>query len=131
MIITATTATTTNMPTHISFSYDRSDDDEDVNDDDINPVDDEKSDFQYVPLSNQPKLVQCQFLAFARQQQFLLSSDDDDSDEDEDEDEDDDDDDDLVEDYEFEQFQCAEGQEVIQFFLINRLLLKDSFGEFD
>ncbi|CAF0755152.1 unnamed protein product [Adineta ricciae] len=76
------------LPTHISFSYDLSDDeggDEIVNED--------KNDFQYVPVSSQSKLVQFQFLTFARQQNLDVNSDNDgssvnDSDEDEDEDED-------------------------------------------
>ena len=92
-------STSTNFPTHISFSYERSDDEDD---DTANLINGDKNDFQYVPLSSQSKLVQCQFIAFARQQQFLLENNsnyDDDSDDDDDDDGDgdnnnDDDDDD-------------------------------------
>ncbi|CAF3195346.1 unnamed protein product [Rotaria sp. Silwood2] len=73
--ITPTTSTSS-LPTHISFSYDPSDNDdegEDISHDD-------KDDFQYVPVSSQSKLVQFQFLAFARQQQLDLNSDDEEKD---------------------------------------------------
>jgi len=65
------TTSTSSLPTHISFSYDRSDDEEreDLPNDD-------KDDFQYVPVSSQSKLVQFQFLTFARQQHLGLTSDD-------------------------------------------------------
>ncbi|CAF5142704.1 unnamed protein product, partial [Rotaria sp. Silwood1] len=41
---------------------------------------DNKDDFQYVPVSSQSKLVQFQFLTFARQQQLNLHSDDEEKD---------------------------------------------------
>ncbi|CAF3311741.1 unnamed protein product [Rotaria socialis] len=69
--ITPTTSTSS-LPTHISFSYDSSDNEDDREDLPHN----DKDDFQYVPVSSQSKLVQFQFLAFARQQQLNLNSDD-------------------------------------------------------
>lgn len=92
-------APTTSLPTHISFSYDPSDDDEEGE----NLPQDDKDDFQYVPVSSQSKLVQFQFLTFARQQQLTVDngdhdennkekqyydSDDDDEDDDDEEEED-------------------------------------------
>ncbi|CAF1492923.1 unnamed protein product [Rotaria magnacalcarata] len=71
--LTITPATSTSsLPTHISFSYDPSDNEDDREDLPHN----DKDDFQYVPVSSQSKLVQFQFLAFARQQQLNLNSDD-------------------------------------------------------
>jgi hypothetical protein len=70
-IITATTPGTSSVPTHISFSYDPSDDDEG---EDLS--NDGKNDFKYVPVSSQSKLVQFQFLTFARQQQLDTTNDD-------------------------------------------------------
>ncbi len=58
------------MPTHISFSYDPSDNEDEGED----LPDDNKDDFQYVPVSSQSKLVQFQFLTFARQQKLELNS---------------------------------------------------------
>ncbi len=84
-----TTPTTSSLITHISFSYDPSDDDEEEGED-LRNVD--KDDFQYVPVSSQSKLVQFQFLTFARQQQLDIDNEDnekqDHSDDDEEEDED-------------------------------------------
>ncbi|CAF3619259.1 unnamed protein product [Rotaria sp. Silwood1] len=70
------TTSTSSLPTHISFSYDPSDNDDEG--DDI--PQDNKDDFQYVPVSSQSKLVQFQFLTFARQQQLNLHSDDEEKD---------------------------------------------------
>ncbi|CAF1403642.1 unnamed protein product [Rotaria sp. Silwood1] len=70
------TISTSSLPTHISFSYDPSDNDDEG--DDI--PQDNKDDFHYVPVSSQSKLVQFQFLTFARQQQLNLHSDDEEKD---------------------------------------------------
>ncbi|CAF3583318.1 unnamed protein product [Rotaria sp. Silwood1] len=70
------TTSTSSLPTHISFSYDPSDNDDEG--DDI--PQDNKDDFHYVPVSSQSKLVQFQFLTFARQQQLNLHSDDEEKD---------------------------------------------------
>lgn len=103
----STGASTSRLPTHISFSYESSQDEndetlvaenpkqqDDKNDDDDrhviedkgeNDEDEEEDDgwlsnakngFQYVPLSSQSKLVQFQFLTFARQQSYLLENED-------------------------------------------------------
>ncbi len=98
MITPATS--TSSLPTHISFSYDPSDGEEEEGDDLLN---NDKDYFQYVPVSSQSKLVQFQFLTFARQQQLdrnhdddesnikkYLNNDDDDDDSDNEEDEDED-----------------------------------------
>ncbi len=71
--ITTPSTSTSSLPTHISFSYDPSDDEEGEN-----LPDDNKDDFQYVPVSSQSKLVQFQFLTFARQQQLEINNDGDD-----------------------------------------------------
>jgi hypothetical protein len=75
--ITPTTSTSS-LPTHISFSYDLSDNDEEGED----LPNDDKYEFQYVPVSSQSKLVQFQFLTFARQQLLTLNNDDDEEKED-------------------------------------------------
>ncbi len=75
------------MPTHISFSYDPSDNEDEEQD----ILNENKDDFQYVPISSQSKLVQFQFLTFARQQQLELNSNDDNNEKNNDDDEDDDD----------------------------------------
>jgi len=49
-------STTSSLPTHISFSYDRCDDEEE---EDL--PNDDKNDFEYVPISSQSKLVQFKF----------------------------------------------------------------------
>lgn len=76
-----TTIGPSRLPTHISFSYDSSQEDNEVHveqgedeSDDTESMVNDKDDFQYVPLSSQSKLVQLQFLSFARQQQFLLEN---------------------------------------------------------
>ena len=66
------TTSISNLPTHISFSYDPSDNDDEVDD----LLQDDRDDFQYVPVSSQSKLVQFQFLTFARQQQLNSNNDD-------------------------------------------------------
>jgi hypothetical protein len=86
-------ATTSRLPTHISFSYESNsdnenddndvaaataaaDDDDDDDDDETDLIHDHEKDFQYVPVSSQSKLVQFQYLTFARQQQLFSNSDD-------------------------------------------------------
>jgi len=66
------TPSASTLPTHISFSYDPSDNEDEGED----LPDDNKDDFQYVPVSSQSKLVQFQFLTFARQQKLELNSND-------------------------------------------------------
>ena len=83
------------LPTHISFSYDPSDD-EDGDGEVENLISNSKEHFQYVPLSSQSKLVQFQFLTFARQQQSLLNGDLDQTAEKDNTDSDDDDDDEAI-----------------------------------
>ena len=61
----AAVATASSLPTHISFSYESSDDDDDAAEE---LTTDDGNTFQYVPVSSQSKLVQFQFLTFARQQ---------------------------------------------------------------
>ena len=85
-VITPTTSSTSSLPTHISFSYDPSDGEDEEGDDLLN---NDQDDFQYVPVSSQSKLVQFQFLTFARQQ---LDINDDESNEKQDSSDDDDDD---------------------------------------
>ena len=101
--VSATTTSTTSLPTHISFSYDPSDTEERGDEEEKEDLpQDDKDDFQYVPVSSQSKLVQFQFLTFARQQQLDADdggdkkktkqdydSDDDDDDDDDQEEEDD------------------------------------------
>ena len=108
-----TTISTTSLPTHISFSYDPSDNEEEDDDDDDEkdlPQDD-KDDFQYVPVSSQSKLVQLQFLTFARQQQLDADHDGEKNNKKNDYDSDDDDDDDEEEEEEEEEILIGHSME--------------------
>ncbi len=80
------------MPTHISFSYDPSDNEDEEQD----ILNENKDDFQYVPISSQSKLVQFQFLTFARQQQLELNSNDDNNEKNNDDEDDDEEEEDTL-----------------------------------
>jgi hypothetical protein len=80
------------LPTHISFSYDPSDNEDEEQD----ILNENKDDFQYVPISSQSKLVQFQFLTFARQQQLELNSNDDNNEKNNDDEDDDEEEEDTL-----------------------------------
>ncbi|CAF1303591.1 unnamed protein product [Adineta steineri] len=102
------TASISVLPTHISFTYDPSDDEDNDNEEENLST----NNFQHLPVSSQSKFVQFQFLTFARQQHLDLNDDENKNNNEEtdtdDEDDDDNDDEeimvgDIIQDYEHDE----------------------------